>query len=762
MQGLVQGVGFRPFVYRQARRLGLAGWVKNTSAGVELEAEGHPGAIDALVAALRQGPPLARTDQLRQDSRALRGDESFVILPSEDSAGPAALVGPDVATCRACLAELRDPGDRRHGYPFVNCTDCGPRFTIVRGIPYDRPLTTMAGFPLCPDCAGEYADPMDRRFHAEPNACPRCGPRLMLLDPQGCAMSGAPLLEAQRMLREGALLAVKGLGGYHLVCDARSERTVRRLRRRKRRPAKPLALMCRDLAVARQLCLLDEREQALLCGPQRPILILRRRRQRTGQRGVAAAVAPGQRCLGLMLPYTPLHHLLLAPDALSCLVMTSGNRSGGPLVADDREALRVLGPMTDALLMHDRPIANRCDDSLGYVEGQGPVLLRRSRGYVPLPLQLERAMPPALALGAGMHNCFALARGRQAFLSQHIGHTDDQDVLAFMEQAMAHFQRWLDLEPELVACDLHPDLATSHLARQLARGRELVRVQHHHAHLAAACVAAGQEGAVQGLVLDGTGYGPDGTVWGGEILVGDASGVRRAGHLRPLPLPGGEAAVRRPWRVAVGWLHVLAPELAQQALPLWERGASGELALVRRMVDRQFNAPLSSSAGRLFDAVAALLGLRDQVSYRGQAAIELEQLALAGAPGFAAEPLARQRRTGRWVLDPAPLLRSLVRGLRAGLGPADLALAFHVSLAEALVGVCRALREEGAPQRVALCGGVFQNRILARICARGLKEDGLKPIMPGEVPVGDGGLALGQLAVAAARARGEDASLEWR
>ncbi|MFH1463151.1 MAG: carbamoyltransferase HypF [Pseudomonadota bacterium] len=751
LRGLVQGVGFRPFVYRIALEQGLAGEVRNTSGGVELEVEGPPAAVEAMLHALRHRlPPLARLDQLELTELAPQGTAGFTIVESRAVAEGAALVSPDVATCDNCLREMLDPADRRFRYPFTNCTDCGPRFSIVRSVPYDRPLTTMRGFPLCLACGREYGDPLDRRFHAEPNACPVCGPRLAFLDGAGRPVPCTdPLVEAQGRLRQGQIVAVKGLGGYHLCCLAADEGAVRRLRERKHRPHKPLAVMARDLATARRACRIADAEAAELEGPRRPILLLKLRDD--PDLALAPGLCPGHRTLGLMLPYTPLHHLLLQPDDLALIVATSGNRSGGPMVADDAEALAVLRGIADAFLVHDRPIANRCDDSVGFVEGGHTVLIRRSRGFVPLPVPLPRAWPTILALGAMLNDTFTLTEGARAFLSQHVGDTDDQDVLDFLEEAVAGLQRWLGVCPAVIAHDLHPDLFTTHLARRLAAedGVRLVPVQHHHAHLAAVLAGAGHPGPATGLILDGTGYGPDGTIWGGEILVGDAGSVRRAGHLLPLPLPGGEAAVRRPWRIAVGWLHALLPAAAAWPLPLWERGAPGEATLVRQMVARRFNAPLTSSAGRPFDAVAALLGVAAEASYEGQAAMELEQVAL-GASQAAPLELELRAEGARLVLEPTPLLRGLCEGLLAGTPVAALALGFHLALARALVLCAVRIRGAGGPAIVALGGGVFHNRILTRACVDGLRAAGLEALAPGLIPVGDGGLSLGQALVAGA------------
>lgn len=751
VDGLVQGVGFRPFVYRIAVREGLGGTVWNTPEGVFAEVEGQEASLARFLKALvDEAPPAARVERVSPQLQEPRGEGSFRIVESAGERREPALVSPEVATCADCLREMWDPRDRRYRYPFVNCTNCGPRYTIVERVPYDRHQTTMRVFPLCPECGQEYRDPLDRRFHAEPNACPVCGPRLLLLSPQGQPLPGDPLEETRRLLAEGQVLAIKGLGGFHLACDATREDAVALLRQRKGRPHRPLAVMARDLEVARRYCQITDPEARELEGTRRPILLLWRR----DGTDLAPSVAPGQRSLGLMLPYTPLHHLLLGAgtvagrEAPPLLVMTSGNFSGGPIVAENGDALRRLGPLCDALLTHDRDIANRNDDSVGYLEGERLVLVRRSRGFAPLPVPLPEGGPCVLALGAQLHNVIAQAVERRVFLSQHVGDVDTEETLGFLREVAANLGRWLQVEPEVLACDLHPDLLTSHLAREMAgQVRTLVQVQHHHAHLASAAVAHGVTGQdIQALVLDGTGYGPDGTIWGGELLVGSPRSFRRAGHQTTLPLPGGDGAIRRPIRVAVAWLHALDPALAGSGLDLWGRIPEEEARVVRRMVDRGFNCPATSSTGRLFDVAASLLGIRDQVTWEGQAAVELEQAAWEGQEGALELPLPDLLPDLTW--DPSPLLLALATG--EGSVP-DRARAFHRSLARGVAQACVRVRQHGGPERVALCGGVFQNRLLTRYVARDLEAEGLVPLLPGALPVGDGGLALGQVAVARAR-----------
>jgi hydrogenase maturation protein HypF len=755
--GIVQGVGFRPFVYRVACGLGLGGLVRNTSGGVEIEVEGSPDRIEKFLDSLKNDPPpLARVDKLETNLLQALGEKSFRILTSQVQSGEAALISPDVATCEDCRRELMDPSDRRHRYPFINCTNCGPRFTIVENVPYDRARTTMRAFTLCPACRREYTDPADRRFHAEPNACPLCGPQVFLLDPAGRELGRGEeaIRRARAELSAGKILAVKGLGGFHLACDATCDRAVLELRQRKRRPHKPLAVMCRDVAIVQACCLADEAELRKLQSPARPILLLKRREKPAdGRIEISPLVAPARGDLGVMLPYTPLHYLLLEEGAPPCLVMTSGNRSEEPIVIDNEIARKKLGSIADFFLVHNRPIWNRCDDSVGYLEDSRLVLVRRSRGYVPLPLELPVEVPPTLALGAMYSNTFALAAGRRLFFSQHIGDVDNTEALAFLRESIEKLERWLEIEPEVIVCDRHPDLLTTRLAEELAvGGKKLVKVQHHHAHLVSALAACGHRGEAQGLVLDGTGWGDDRTIWGGELLVGSARSVKRLGHLRPLPLPGGEAAIRRPARLAAAYLHGIFPQAGQLPLDLWKRMDAGELQVTRRMVERGFNTPLTSSAGRLFDAVAALLGVRDEISYEGQAAIELEQLALACSEERSWPlPMDLSQENGMLIFEPAPLFEELIKALGEGVERERLAFGFHAALADCLVEACRRVQKNGGPRQVALGGGVFQNRLLTRLVARGLSQCGLVPLLPGVVPVNDGGLALGQVLIAAGK-----------
>lgn len=758
--GLVQGVGFRPFVHRLAERMGVSGVVRNTLGGVEIEAEGSAAQVSGLLEAIRhESPSIAEIQRIGSTVLEPTGESGFRIVESTQSNDESALVSADIGTCDDCLRELRDTNDRRYRYPFTNCTNCGPRFTIVENVPYDRGRTTMRGFDLCRACAREYGDISDRRFHAEPIACPACGPHVTLLDSAGgtLAEGNKAVGNARDLLAGGRVLAVKGLGGFHLACDATSAKAVGSLRRTKGRPHKPFAVMCRDLECVNRYCRVSADEARLLESARRPILLLERRPfPRAGLVPIADAVAPGIGQVGVLLPYTPLHHLLFERQGLVCLVMTSGNRSGDPIVVDNDEAVAKLAGIADAFLVHNRPVSNRCDDSVGFVDGDHLVLVRRSRGFVPLPVQLKRAVEPTLAVGAMTNNVIALAAGSRVFLSQHIGDVNNAETMALLRESIEYLRRWLGIDPAVVAHDLHPDLLTTHLAYELARGRRRVAVQHHHAHFAAALVAADIDGEAQGLVLDGTGWGPDRTIWGGELLVGSTGRVQRAGHLRLLPLPGNEAAIRRPLRIAVAYLDVLMPSAASAPLDIWRRASPEEVSLVRRMVRRGFNTPLTSSAGRLFDAVAALLGVRDGVTYEGQAAVELEQLARQGHRNRGpALRLQLKDQDGVIIIDPESLVCDLVDALLDKCNRADLALGFHIALANSLASACARVRDRGGPVEVVLCGGVFQNRILTRLTEQALQAADLRPISPGLIPINDGGLALGQVLAANAMAQEE-------
>jgi hydrogenase maturation protein HypF len=746
--GTVQGVGFRPFVYRLATELGLEGWVLNDTRGVILEVEGEAAAVVALLARVEgEAPPLAAVESIEPtDLEPRRECAGFVILASDAGGEAAAPVSPDSATCADCLAELLEPADRRHRYPFINCTNCGPRFTIVEGVPYDRPLTTMSGFAMCERCLAEYEDPLDRRFHAQPNACPECGPRARFVTADGEEIApGAAdaVAAAAAALRDGAVLAVKGIGGYHLACRADDERAVAALRSRKHREEKPFALLVADLAAAAELVELGEEEATLLDSRARPIVLARRRRDAP----VAAAVAPRAGELGLMLPYSPLHHLLIG-DVGVPLVLTSGNVSDEPIAYRDDEARERLAPIADAFLLHDRPIHTRTDDSVARVvelpAGRRPLILRRSRGYVPdgLPLPVADS-PPILACGAELKNTFCLAKEGRAWVGHHVGDLENYETLRSFTEGIAHFEALFAVAPRVVAHDLHPD----YLSTRYALEREGVRhvgVQHHHAHLAACLAEHGESGSALGAIFDGTGLGQDGTVWGGEFLLGDLVDCERVAHLRTVPLPGGAAAIREPWRMACAWLREAFGEAPGPPSSLADRVERRAWRNCLRLCADDAT-PATSSMGRLFDAVGALCGASARVSYEGQAAIELEAMATPVGNGRYEMPLEGD------VLDPVPALRSLLADLDAGVDPARVAARFHETVATATAAVCTTLGDHGGVGTVVLSGGVFQNRLLLERCAALLAEAGLRVLVPGALPPNDGGLSYGQAAVAAAR-----------
>jgi hydrogenase maturation protein HypF len=757
VEGIVQGVGFRPFVYALATRLGLGGLVGNDADGVFAEVEGAPEAVQEFLLSLeRDAPPLARVERVTALPLVPDGGAGFAIAPSEPGGARRALVSPDTATCADCLAELADPGDRRYGYPFINCTNCGPRFTIIRDVPYDRPLTTMAGFVMCGRCAAEYHDPADRRFHAQPACCPACGPRLSLLSPDGTEVPGDPLTAAAGLLRRGHVLAVKGLGGYHLAVDAASESAARALRSRKYREDKPFAVMAADLGAAGRLGEVSGAEAALLSSASRPIVLLNRR----AGAGIAAAVAPANRQLGVMLPYTPLHHLLLAAVA-GPIVLTSGNVSDEPIVFRDGDALERLRGIADAFLTHNRPIHIRTDDSVVRAFRGRQALLRRSRGYVPEPLSVRTPFRrPVLACGAELKNTFCLAKERRAFISHHIGDLENYETLRSFTAGIEHFRRLFDITPELVAHDLHPDYLSTKYAAELS-GVDLTGVQHHHAHIASCLADNGTDGPVIGVAFDGTGYGTDGTIWGGEFLVADLAGFERAGHLAAVPMPGGAAAIRQPWRMAAAYLDAAVAGTAalsadgpgsvtrQYPWPLdVVRRHEADWDAVVQLARRGVNAPLTSSAGRLFDAVASIIGVRDAINYEGQAAVELEQLA---------DPAERGSYPARiWPGPPlqvagADLVQAVADDLAAGTDRSVIAARFQHGIAAVIEECCTALRDQQGLTVVALSGGVFQNLLLCHEVVDRLTARGFEVLVHSRVPCNDGGISLGQAVVAAAR-----------
>ena len=755
--GVVQGVGFRPYVFRLAEELELGGWVLNDEHGVELEAEGEPQAVERFLARLGpEAPPLATVEFVDAEEAQPRGEREFAILESERHGTAAALVSADTATCADCLAELRNPADRRHRYPFINCTNCGPRFTIVRDVPYDRPQTTMAAFAMCERCRAEYEDPRNRRFHAQPNACPECGPRARLVDAAGADLAGTDdvdaIAAAARLLAEGSIVAVKGLGGYHLACLAADEQAVSALRSRKRREEKPMAVLVGDVAAAHELVDLTEAEEALLRGRERPIVIARRR----DDAAIAAPVAPRSADLGVMLPYSPLHDLL-ARECGAPIVLTSGNLSDEPIAFLDDDARARLAGIADAFLVHDRPIHTRTDDSvvraLGPEIRPQPLLIRRSRGYVPGALALPvGSEAPILGCGAELKSTFCVAKGERAWVGHHIGDLKNFETLTSYREGVEHFERLFAVEPRIIAHDLHPDYLATRYALERGENLERVVVQHHHAHLAACLAEHGRTGAAVGAIFDGAGLGPDATVWGGEILAGDLREFDRCGLLFPVRLPGGDAATREPWRMACSWLAA-ALECDEPPIPraLEGRVEPGRWRTVSRVVASGVNSPLTTSAGRLFDAVAAICGVRAIVVHEGQAAAELEGLSSVTERGeYPFAILDEPGRASLPILDPRETIRALGADLDAGVALSLVAARFHNSLARATAQACARVAEARGLSTVVLAGGVFQNRLLLERTVEELRAARLEVLIPLRLPPNDGAISYGQVAVAAA------------
>ena len=763
VQGIVQGVGFRPFVYGQALRWHLVGFVLNDSLGVTIEVEGTSAALEGFQRALcEEPPPLARIDTVAAEQIAPCYETTFTIAHSQAGAERHALISPDTATCADCLHELFAPHDRRFGYPFINCTNCGPRFTIVQDVPYDRHKTTMRVFPMCSACQSEYDDPLNRRFHAQPNACPLCGPQVSLVNWRKCrgtpcgypGRQGADSITmAAHLLASGTILAIKGLGGYHLACDALNVEAVQRLRQQKHREAKPFALMVPNLATARQLCQISEAEATLLQSHKRPIVLLKQQPNCP----VAPGIAPAYNTLGIMLPYTPLHYLLLyhfaatiAPDQLPVLVMTSGNLCDEPIAYQDSDAQERLASIADGMLTHNRDIHMRCDDSVMRIVAGSKQFFRRSRGHAPEPIPLSLDFPmPMLACGGHLKNTFCLGKGRQAFISHHIGDLENLETLTSFREGIEHFQRLFDIYPEAIAYDLHPE----YLATKYALDTDIphkIGVQHHHAHIASVLAEHGLSGPVIGIAADGTGYGTDGAVWGCELLVADLLGFERFAHLDYVPLPGGEQAVHQPWRMAATYLaRAYGEAFLDLDIPFVRQLDRAKWRILAQMIARNINSPQTSSLGRLFDAVAALLGLRSEVMYEGQAAIELEvQAALAEFT----EPteLYPFGDTTPAILDVNPMIRAIVYDIQQGVPTAQIAGRFHRSLAELLARACLRVGEQTGLNVVALSGGVFQNRLLLEQLLQRLEEMAFQVYINQRVPPNDGGLSLGQIAIAAA------------
>jgi len=750
ISGVVQGVGFRPFVYGLAARLGLTGHVRNDPRGVVIEIEGSPESVNVFSAALEAAPPpLATIQRIQREELAPLGSDTFSILDSGEIGGRDVLIAPDVATCEDCLQEMYDPGNRRCRYPFINCTNCGPRYTIIKDVPYDRARTTMSAFPMCGACRAEYTDPGNRRFHAEPTCCPACGPKVWLADAGGTVLpSEDPVREAIERLRQGAIAAVKGLGGFHLACDAGNAVAVERLRQRKQRDLKPFAVMVRDVATAECLCESTYEERLVLQGPERPIVLMRK----GASHGLADSVAPRNPHFGVMLPYTPLHTLLMEGD-YPALVMTSGNISDEPIAFHNEEAFAKLGDIADFFLVHDRDIHIRTDDSVVRVIAGRERFLRRSRGYAPFPVRLpvDTRDFPVLATGPELSDTLCLTRGDQAFLSHHIGDLENLSAYESFVQGVEHMKSILDVKPALVACDLHPDYASTRYARGCGLPR--VQVQHHHAHVAGVLAEAGRTDKVIGVAFDGIGWGDDGTAWGGEFLVCDLAGYRRAGHLAVVPQPGGDVSAKRP--VRMGYVYIReafgteADDMVRELLPTL---SEEEKSVISAMIEQGFNSPMTSSVGRLFDAASALLSICSVNAYHAQAPVELEAQAWF-APGErdSYETAITRSEEGVFLFRGADIIRELVSDFQSGTAPGVCAARFHNAIAHGTLKMCTLIRENTSLATVALTGGVFANAFLLERSKAFLEKEGFEVLLNGKVPAGDGGVSLGQAAVAAWR-----------
>jgi hydrogenase maturation protein HypF len=750
--GVVQGVGFRPFVYRVAQRFSIRGYVLNSSGGVVIEAEAGEAALEKFVAALSaELPPLARIDDLKIAAIAPMGDQRFTIRQSSAMAGHFALVPPDVGTCDDCRADFTDPANRRYLYPFTNCTNCGPRYTIIRDVPYDRRKTTMDEFALCAACQAEYEDPLNRRFHAEPNACPECGPGLVLLSAAELACGAEPRFaddpmipdRARRLLADGKILAIKGLGGFHLACDAGNDRAVGLLRERKRRSGKAFAIMARDLAAAGQFCSINEADRALLTGSRRPIVLM----PRSSDARISYEVAPGNTRLGVMLPYSPLHHLLFENAPYHALVMTSGNLSEEPIVNRNEDAWPRLRDLADYFLLHNREIQTRVDDSVvqSFESREYPV--RRSRGFAPDPIDLAMPLREILACGGGLKNTLCLTKDHYAILSQHIGDLENLETMEFFRETLEHLKRFFRVAPEAVAYDLHPNYLSTRFALEQVDIR-LIGVQHHHAHIASCMADNRVDGRVIGVALDGTGYGTDGKIWGGEFLVCDYAGFDRRGHLAYVPLAGGDRAVRQPWRSALAYLNGARP-----AIPLFDQVPTRQIEFVQQMIARGVQTIDTSSCGRLFDAVSSILGIRHETTYEGQAAIELEAAATDGDEIYPFTIVG----DSPFQIDLRPTIRAIVANFVSGATVGRISANFHRTIAQVVIDACLRVRESDALNRVCLSGGTFQNLRLLGHAVSGLRARGFEVLIHRQAPPNDGGLSLGQAVIASERLTRESA-----
>lgn len=769
--GVVQGVGFRPFIYQLANHFGLKGWVLNASDGVWIDVEGAVSQVDGFIRAIpEKAPPRARIENISLEKLEPKGFEKFEIRKSRSEEGKFLLISPDIATCRECVKELFDPRDRRYRYPFINCTNCGPRFTIIEDIPYDRPKTTMKKFPMCPQCEKEYHDPMNRRFHAQPNACPVCGPSLILIKRTGGKgqkerfkdygvegfvegweeVRGDPIKEVVKALKAGQIVAIKGLGGFHLACDATNNEAVKLLRERKKRPGKPFAIMVKDVDAVKEICEVSLVEEALLTSSETPIVLLLKKKDIP----IAEEVAPNNNYLGVMVPYTPLHHLILRDSAMS-LIMTSGNLSEEPIACQNDEALRRLGRLADLFLLHNRDIYSRYDDSVARVFERKPMLIRRARSYAPYPIPLPYQSRSILAVGPELKNTFCLTKENYAFVSQHIGDMENEETFEHYQKTIELYKDLFRIEPEIVAYDLHPDYLSTKYALELDLPQ--VGVQHHHAHVVGAMAENNYLKPVIGFSFDGTGFGTDGTIWGGEVLLATVSDFKRLAHFGYVPLPGGEASIKKPWRMALSYLlATFGKDWRSLKIDFVNRVPESEAKIVEAQIEKGINSPLTSSCGRLFDAVSSLIGVRDVAYYEAQAAIEMEMAADERAEGVyeyemvskSGQEVEQLGAEGSLIIDFKPLIKGIVADLEKGLEAKLIAGKFHNTIASLILELAQVFSEKASLKTVALSGGVFQNYLLLGKVIPRLRKVGLRPLIKRRVPVNDGGISLGQAVVA--------------
>ncbi len=765
ISGIVQGVGFRPFIYRNAVARDLKGFVTNTSKGVEIEIEGETNNIESFIESIKtDAPPQSEITTLKTNNIEPKDEFEFNIVPSKDQKERSVLITPDIGTCAECRQELFNPEDRRYHYPFINCTNCGPRYTIIKDIPYDRPKTTMAEFTMCRQCQAEYNDPLDRRFHAQPNACPVCGPHVWLSDSFGRKITEDNTIErAVQLLKEGKILAVKGLGGFHLACDAKNNAAVVRLREKKRREEKPFAVMAASTETVKKIGQVNKKELEILQSPERPIVLLKKN---TGYR-LSDQVAPGNKYVGVMLPYTPLHYLLFNSNR-EVLVMTSGNISDEPIAKTNEEALHKLSTIADFFLLHNRGIQIRADDSVTRIIDHIPRPIRRSRGYVPFPIFLRNPAPSVLAVGGELKSCFCLTRDDQAFLSQHIGDLENAETLSFFTETIDHLKNILQIEPELIIHDLHPDYLSTKWA-QTIEGLPKVAVQHHHAHVAACLADNGREDTVIGLIMDGAGYGSDGNIWGGEVLISDTADYQRAGYFEYRPMPGGTAAIKEPWRMAVSYLyHFFKGDVNECMQNLKGVGLEKEIGkekiiTIMNMIKNSLNTPMTSSLGRLFDGIAALAGVRSFVKYEGQAAVELEmQMEAESMPEEESDMYLFDivDSNSTFVISPDNVIYQVLEDVKFKVSIGRISWKFHAGLVRLFVDISKKVREKTDLNCVVLSGGCFLNRFLLKNAIQELEKEKFEVLTHTQVPTNDGCIALGQAAAAIAQVKNRDKNLE--